>query len=130
MSQIESEVVWLQAIAHTCEAEHGVKLPEYSDEGLTAYLEKVRHIVSKLQWEVSSECKIGIFSFLKINMYRDLKDNAKTILSNRNVRLLLGERDLETILSDFRDDSDSTSVHVKDPLIQLHSVVDADSSQI
>ena len=28
ISQIESEVVWLQAIAHTCEAEHGVKLNE------------------------------------------------------------------------------------------------------
>lgn len=28
ISQIEAEVVWLQAIAHTCEAEHGVKLKE------------------------------------------------------------------------------------------------------
>lgn len=28
LSQIESEIVWLQAIAHTCEAEHGVKLNE------------------------------------------------------------------------------------------------------
>lgn len=28
LSQIESEVVWLQAVAHTCEAEHGVKLNE------------------------------------------------------------------------------------------------------
>lgn len=28
LSQIESEVVWLQAIAHTCEAEHDVKLNE------------------------------------------------------------------------------------------------------
>ena len=28
LSQIEAEVVWLQAIAHTCEAEHGVKLKE------------------------------------------------------------------------------------------------------
>ena len=28
LSQIEAEVVWLQAIAHTCEAEHGVKLNE------------------------------------------------------------------------------------------------------
>lgn len=126
----EDDVFVNPTFSYKLDAEHGVKLPEYSDEGLTAYLEKVRHIVSKLQWEVSFECKIGIFSFLKINMYRDLKDNAKTILSNRNVRLLLGERDLETILSDFRDDSDSTSVHVKDPLIQLHSVVDADSSQI
>lgn len=28
LSQIEAEVVWLQAIAHTCETEHGVKLNE------------------------------------------------------------------------------------------------------
>lgn len=28
LSQIEAEVVWLQAIAHTCETEHGVKLKE------------------------------------------------------------------------------------------------------
>lgn len=28
LSQIESEVVWLQAVAHTCEAEHGIKLNE------------------------------------------------------------------------------------------------------
>lgn len=28
MSHIESEVVWLRAIAHTCEAEHGLKLKE------------------------------------------------------------------------------------------------------
>ena len=28
LSQIEAEVVWLQAIAHTCEAEHGVELKE------------------------------------------------------------------------------------------------------
>ena len=28
LSQIEAEVVWLQAIAHTCEVEHGVKLKE------------------------------------------------------------------------------------------------------
>ena len=30
LSQIEAEVVWLQAIAHTCEAEHGVKLKEFA----------------------------------------------------------------------------------------------------
>ncbi|MFR2510896.1 MAG: alanine racemase [Lachnospira eligens] len=30
LSQIEAEVVWLQAIAHTCEAEHGVKLKRLS----------------------------------------------------------------------------------------------------
>ena len=57
-------------------------------------------------------------------MYRDLKDNAETILANRNVRMLLGEQALDDIAAE-----DGT-VTVSNPLIELHSVVDADSSQI
>ena len=122
----EDDIIVNPTFAYKMDAEHGVKLPEYNDEGLTTYLEKVKRLVSKLQWTVTSECKIGIFSFLKINMYRDLKDNAATILANQNVRQLLGEpTDTEKTGED-----DGTSMPVSDPLIELHSVVDADSSQI
>ena len=122
----DDDIIVNPTFAYKLDAEHGVKLPDYDDEGLTAYLEKVKKIVSKLQWDVSAECKIGIFSFLKINMYRDLKDNASTILSNPNVRQLLGEP-----VNDSDVDGDSNgAVPVTDPLIELHSVVDADSSQI
>ena len=112
--------------AYKMDAEYGVKLPEYADEGLTAYLETIKRLVAKLQWTVTSECKIGIFSFLKINMYRDLKDNASAILANQNVRQLLGE----PIGKEEMSGNGETSVPVVDPLIELHSVVDADSSQI
>lgn len=122
----EDDIIVNPTFAYKMDAEYGVKLPDYSDEGLTAYLEKVRRLVSKLQWTVSSECKIGIFSFLKINMYRDLKDNAATILANQNVRQLLGEPvDSRGIGEEF-----GASSVISDPLIELHSVVDADSSQI
>lgn len=87
----EDDIIVNPTFSYKMDAEHGVKLPEYNDEGLTAYLEKVKRLVAKLQWTVTAECKIGIFSFLKINMYRDLKDNAKAILANQNVRQLLGE---------------------------------------
>ena len=83
----------------------------------------IRKIVSRLQWTVSAECKIGIFSFLKINMYRDLKDNAEKILENPNVCQLLGE----PIELQEEEENEGT---VDDPLIELHSVVDADSSQM
>ena len=120
------DIIVNPTFSYKMDAEHGVRLPEYSDEGLTAYLEKVKHLVAKLQWTVTAECKIGIFSFLKINMYRDLKDNAKAILSNRNVRQLLGEPvDMGKLYGD-----EETATTVTDPLIELHSVVDADSSQI
>ena len=122
----EDDIIVNPTFSYKMDAEHGVKLPEYNDEGLTTYLEKVKRLVAKLQWTVTAECKIGIFSFLKINMYRDLKDNAKAILANQNVRQLLGEPAItEKMYSD-----EETAASVSDPLIELHSVVDADSSQI
>ena len=121
----EDDIIVNPTFAYKLDAEYGVKLPEYEDdEGVASYLEKVRSLVARLQWTVTAECKIGIFSFLKINMYRDLKDNAETILANRNVRMLLGEQALDDIAAE-----DGT-VTVSNPLIELHSVVDADSSQI
>lgn len=122
----EDDIIVNPTFAYKLDADYGVKLPDYSDEGLHAYLEKVKRLVARLQWTVTSECKIGIFSFLKINMYRDLKDNAAEILANQNVRRLLGEPvDSEAALS-----TDGEYKSVSDPLIELHSVVDADSSQI
>lgn len=126
VKSVEDDIIVNPTFSYKMYAEHGVKLPEYNDEGLTTYLEKVKHLIGKLQWTVTEECKIGIFSFLKINMYRDLKDNAKTILANRNVRQLLG---VQTSMEKSTLESESCS-SVSDPLIELHSVVDADSSQI
>lgn len=126
INSIEDDIVVNPTFSYKMDAEYGVKLPEYNDEDLVSYLDKVSNIVDKLGWTVTAECKIGIFSFLKINMYRDLKDNAKEILSNRNVRQLLGERSNIEIFSD----DEKFAVPVVNPLIELHNVVDADSSQI
>ena len=120
------DVIVNPTFAYKMDVEYGVKIPEYADEGLTAYLETIKRLVAKLQWTVSSECKIGVFSFLKINMYRDLKDNAAAILANQNVRQLLGEH----IETGKMNGEDEIKAPVSDPLIELHSVVDADSSQI
>ena len=122
----EDDIIVNPTFSYKMDAEYGEKLPEYNDEGLDAYLAKVGQLVAKLQWTVTSECKIGIFSFLKINMYCDLKDNAEAILANQNVRQLLGEpAGIEGLNA-----SSITDETVVDPLIELHSVVDADSSQI
>jgi len=122
----EDDIIVNPTFSYKMEAEHGVKLPDYSDDGLNDYIEKVRRIVAKLNWSVTAECKIGIFSFLKINMYRDLKDNASSILGNQNIRQLMGE----STHSDALHWDDLPKVSISDPLIELHSVVDADSSQI
>lgn len=122
----EDDVVVNPTFNFLLEAQYGIKLPEYEDdESLTSYLDKVKEIVSKLHWEVTSECKMGIFSFLKINMYFDLVNNEDTILKNKNVRSLLGEEgnQQEAVLQD-------DVRFVNNEIIDLHAVVDADSSQI
>lgn len=121
----EEDVVLNPTFCFKLENENGIKLPDYEDEGLSAYLEKIEKLVAKLGWTVSKESKIGIFSFLKLNMYRDLKDHQETILQNNNVRMLLGETiEMEGASAEVNER------HLENPLIELHNVVDADSSQI
>ncbi len=123
---LEDDIVVNPTFSYFLSAQYGITLPEYEDdESLRSYISKVQTIINKLRWEVVSECQIGLFSFLKINMYHDLMNNQNKILKNENVRMLLGESiDRETF-----NDSDE-SKRVTNEIIDLHNVVDADSSQI
>ncbi len=122
LDPLEDEVFINTAFSYLLKAEYGITLPDLEeDESLQSYLEKVRALVLPLRWEVVSECKIGIFSFAKINMYHDLVDNAEKILENRNIRLLLGENIPESDALDMPAEGTDT---------QFHMVVDADASQM
>ncbi len=131
------DIVLNPTFAFKMQSEYGVKLPEYKDESATNYLKKIAALVRRLGWTVSPEAKIGVFSFLKINMYRDIMDNADAIINNVNVRALNGEavefasstppqntaaQDRDMPQPDFADD-------IADSRYELHNVVDADSSQ-
>lgn len=121
----EEDVVVNPTFNFKLESEHGMKMPVYEDEGLTSYLDKLEKQISKLGWTVTRECKIGVFSFLKMNMYHDLIDHQNAILQNNNVRMLLGENFEKEGIS-----IESGEHHLENPLVELHNVVDADSSQI
>lgn len=121
----DDDVVVNPTFDYLLQAEYGVTLPEYKDgETLKTYYSKVTSIVKKLNWEVINECKLGIFSFLKINMYEDLKKNAENIVQNNNIKALLGEQLGNTF------GGSGVGHKITNPLIELHTVVDADSSQI
>ena len=121
----DSDIIVNPTFSFKLKNDYGLELPEYDDESIEEYLEKVQERISKLKWTITKECKIGIFSFLKINMHKDLKDNAKKILKNKGVRSLLGEEDIDSMSGD--GDEERT---IDNTPIQLHNVVDADSSQM
>lgn len=112
-----SEIIVNPAFSFKLKSDFGIELPDYDDEDVDEYLQRVEEKISKLRWSITRECKISTFSFLKINMHRDLKDNAGVILKNNSVRALLGEKSAA---------ADSGNVEVA---YELHNVVDADSSQ-
>ena len=117
--KISDEIIVNPTFAFKLQSEYGITLPEYDeDEELDDYLSKIEEIVAKLKWRVSRECKIGIFSFLKINMYTDLKENIEKIQSNNSVLTIMGEN--EATIDTSIDES---------KIIELENVVDADSSQ-
>ena len=122
----EDDIIVNPTFSYFLNAQYGITLPEYvDDETLTSYMAKVQELVSKLHWQVTPECKIGIFSFLKINMYHDLMNNQDKILQNENVRLLLGEAPYSVEGTSYSEEG-----RVENQIIDLHTVVDADSSQI
>lgn len=120
----ENDIIVNPTFSFKLEHELGIVLPRYEDEGLSVYLEKVEQMVSKLGWRVSGECKLGTFSFLKLNMYQDLMKNQKRVLENSNVRILLGE-DPSAIMA-----LEDEAARLENPLMELHNVVNADSSQL
>ena len=120
----DSDIVVNPTFAFKLKNDYGIDLPEYDDENIEEYFEKVEERISKLNWTITRECKVGTFSFLKINMYKDLKNNSDKILKNRNVRSLLGGNNSAPLSEDgaVRSSSDGAP-------LQLHNVVDSDSSQ-
>lgn len=77
--------------------------------------------IEALNWNIYPECHIGTFSFQKVNMYEDLINNEVKILRNTNIRKILKE---PIIGHEFHEEEEL------DPLTDLLTVVDADSSQL
>ncbi len=114
----DSDIIVNPTFCFKLKNDYGIELPEYEEEDVDEYLEKVEEKLSKLKWVVTRECKIATFSFLKINMHKDLKDNAAEILKNKDVRSLLGEESVPP--------ATETQSLTDQP---FYNVVDADSSQ-
>ena len=132
----EDEIIVNPTFSYKLAVEYKVTLPEYSDQGFNEYLAYVTGIVKKMGWSVSAECKIGTFSFLKVNMYHDLKTNSEQILKNSNVRTLLGlpeikpeEETAEACRPTLNTETEPVFKPEEAAEARLHNVVDADASQ-
>ena len=123
---VVDDIIVNPTFAYKLQNEYGIKLHAYDDTGVIGYLNYVADLLSQLKWDVSHESKIGLFSFLKINMYQDIKDNAALIAQNGNVKGMLGDEYQQESTSFEYEESTEQPIDIRN----IHEVIDADSSQI
>lgn len=117
LGRLEEEPSLNPTLAYKLKEEDGIALPEFDGEkDIEEYLAEVEGLLAPLGFSLLRESYLSIFSFQKMNMYRDLLDNEEKILENPNALALLGEEVPAPAPSQIDE--------------AIHNVVDADSSQI
>lgn len=118
-------------LCYKFEHDYNLTLPEYdSDKGLDLYIEDCERLLnSQNGWYIDKTIHLSIFSYMKINMYNDLAQNADIVKENAIVKALGG--DLSSIKSNEIEISEIESMNFdKDQKPEnVFQVLDADNSQ-
>ncbi len=123
----EDEIVFNPTLKFMLENTYGLKLPEFEHEtDLKDYIQKLKEVLDNKEWRIQEEVGVGLFHFLKLSMYDDLKKNEEAILNSKLIRAIAGDSTaVDFTIPDFSnlDASDELSP------MKTFQVVDADSSQ-
>lgn len=126
--EYEDEIITNPSLLCKIENDFNLKIPVYDEKSygsVKEYFEKLETIIENFNWSISKKVKIGMFPFLKMDMYHDVKNNKSKILSNKNINIILGNDD-EPSYDSRQEENQSDKIDT----ILLHNVYDADSSQL
>lgn len=90
--EYEDEVIVNPTLEYLLKTNYKVQLPIYEDDSVSflKYYEQAKKSLNK-NLEIDDSMTIGIYSFLKMNMYNDINQNSEELLKNNNVKVLLGK---------------------------------------
>lgn len=126
----EEDAVLNPCIEAKLENDFRIKLPNLPDDGedidISDYLKQIVSCVRSLGWSVSEEVWVGLFSFHKLAMYKDLEANEDLITENPLVQILagFGAELPELPIPSERELDDKVSFD------NTHLILEADSSQM
>ncbi len=128
--QVEEETVLNPALQVKLKNDYKIDLqtpPEdWKDDSLTSYLYEVAKTVEELGWKVETTLNIGLFSFYKLVIYKDLDTNSEIINKHPMVRAIAGVKDTKLVLDDLPEEKDVDKIESPE---DTFSVLDSDSSQ-
>lgn len=127
LSRHDDDIVVNPTLDYYCKTEYGEGLPAFNPEEQTIdeYLTSLEAVADKHGWRIIREVSLGLLSFLKISMYKDLKLNENRIRENAVIRAMAGDNaeinNIPDEVRNFNPDNETA--------IQCHQVMNADSSQ-
>ncbi len=90
LSLYEDEVLLNPTLKYYFKTLFGVEIPDYKNDALQTYIKKCEDVLPP-EIFIEKCCALGIYSFYKMNMYNDLKQNQEIVIQNANIRALLGD---------------------------------------
>ena len=127
LSRLDEDIVINPTLEYVLASDFGIQLPEFEvgSNDILDYLNTVDRLVQPSGWRVVQETNLGLLSFLKIVMYKDLEKYKERIFTNPVVQAFCGDvSSLPKVKDDWHDFNHDTI-----PCMNTWQVVNADSSQ-
>ncbi|MCW4007003.1 MAG: DUF3320 domain-containing protein [Candidatus Bathyarchaeota archaeon] len=128
--QVEEEAVLNPALQVKLKNDYKIELPAFPEDpeqsSFTEYLNKIRQAVAEMGWTVETNLEIGLFSFHKLVIYKDLEANSQVIGQHPIIRAVVGIKDTQLVLEDLPEEKEVDKIEKPE---ESFRVLDADSSQ-
>jgi len=127
---VEEEAVLNPALQVKLKNDYKIDLPplpdEWENQNLSDYFNLVNQAVAEMGWKAEPSIDLGLFSFQKLVIYKDLEANADLVTQHPIIRAIAGIKEDNLILDGLPDEKDVDKIEAP---AKTYQVLDADSSQ-
>ena len=127
---VEDEAVLNPALQAKLKNDYKIELPpvpeEWEEQKLADYFKLVNQAVAEMGWKTEPSVDLGLFSFQKLVIYKDLESNAALVTQHPIIRAIAGIKEENLILNGLPDEKDVDKIEAP---AKTYQVLDADSSQ-
>ncbi len=127
---VEEEAVVNPALQVKLKNDYKIELPslpeEWENQTLQDYYKQVSQAVAEMGWTTEQSAIMGLFSFQKLVIYKDLEANANLVTQHPIIRAIAGIKEEKLLIDGLPDEKDVDKVEQPE---KTYQVLDADSSQ-
>ena len=127
---VEDEAVLNPALQAKLKNDYKIELPslpeEWEESKLADYFKLVEAAVAEMGWKTEPSVDLGLFSFQKLVIYKDLESNAALVTQHPIIKAIAGIKEDNLILNGLPDEKDVDKIETP---AKTYQVLDADSSQ-